>query len=566
MNAVGAKNFLDNGKRLPLTRLQPEPLETADRLCAVSSDSITSPSDDTHQHQKEERMHISIQYLLDHDLLVANLALYKTEEGRIEAGLYLASLQHKAGAVFALGRDEAAGRKFVVMVAANAEAFPDFPGQRAEQQGYTIAVSDLTPELGAFLRREFPFTAPQSLRGKDATIGTGDRLGLANPAHIRAVRAYDIFPVLAQQSIRELNFTKRAYPDVLDAATFAVFQEGYEDGYGFDGDHLKTIPEITMALEAGATMITLDLSEVMNAAAATWSAEQLSAAYQQLPADEIERLEAAYLTSAFTLQDGSTLRFDANELERCCVMYLNAIDFAKEVYDLLVETRGPGNFDFEMSIDETAAPTVPQHHLFIIQELIHRGVEVESLAPRFIGEFQKAIDYIGDLDEFEAQFKVHCQIAKTCGNYKVSIHSGSDKFSAYPIIGEWTAGRLHVKTAGTSWLEAVRVIALREPALYREIHALALDSHQDALKFYHITADFGKIAPLDSVSDADLPAYLDQPESRQLLHIIYGYVMQNADLRQRLYAALFTHEELHYHLIRDHLRKHVTLLGRPRKA
>lgn len=141
--------------------------------------------------------------------------------------------------------------------------------------------------------------------------------------------------------------------------------------------------------------------------------------------------------------------------------------------------------------------------------------------------------------------------------------SGSDKFSAYPAIGKWTDGRLHVKTAGTSWLEAVRVIAIKEPELYREIHQVALDSYQEALKFYHITADFNKIKPLDECSDEELPEYLDLPESRQLIHIIYGFVMQNSTLREKLYNALYTHEDLHYQLIRDHIRKHVTLLGRP---
>jgi hypothetical protein len=246
-------------------------------------------------------------------------------------------------------------------------------------------------------------------------------------------------------------------------------------------------------------------------------------------------------------------------------MYRDAINFAKEVYDLLISRRGEGNFDFEMSIDETEAPTVPQHHMFIIKELIHRGIVVDSLAPRFIGEFQKAIDYIGDLDEFEKQFNVHCQIAKAYGNYKISVHSGSDKFSAYPAIGKWTEGRLHVKTAGTSWLEAVRVIAMKEPKLYREIHKVALDSYKEALKFYHITTDFTKIKPLKEVSDEELSRYLDLPESRQLIHIIYGFVMQNSLLHEKFYNALYTHEKLHYSLIRDHIRRHVMLLGRPKK-
>ena len=125
---------------------------------------------------------------------------------------------------------------------------------------------------------------------------------------------------------------------------------------------------------------------------------------------------------------------------------------------------------------------------------------------------------------------------------------------------------MHVKTAGTSWLEAVRVIARQEPELYREIHQVALASYQEALKFYHITADFSKITPLAAVSDELLPEYLERPEARQLIHIIYGFVMQNRALCEKLYQALDIHEELHYKLVRDHLRKHIRLLGRPKKS
>lgn len=506
-----------------------------------------------------------LHYVVDCDLFAAELSQYKKPEGKIERGMYLSSLQRKDDALFCMCQDDESLSKILVMISKTADVFSNFPGKPEQEGEYSIAKSGLTHNLALFLREEFPFTAPKSLKGKDATIGTGDRLGLANPAHIRAVREFDIFPVLAQQSIRELNFTKRTYHDVLDAATFAVFQEGYEDGFGFDGDHLKKIEEITMALDCGATMITLDLSEVMNADAATWSEEQLLERYQTIPEDEVKRLEGEYLQQSFTLHDGTTIAFDETELHRCCVMYLDAITFAKEVYDLLVSRRGEGNFDFEMSIDETEAPTVPQHHLFIIKELIHNGVVVDSLAPRFIGEFQKAIDYIGDLKEFEKQFNLHCQIAKTYGNYKISVHSGSDKFSAYPAIGKWTEGRLHVKTAGTSWLEAVRVIAMREPELYREIHKVAFDSYEEALNYYHITADFTKIEPLENVNNEELPEYLNLPESRQLIHIIYGFVIQNDSLREKLYNALYTHEELHYKLICEHIKKHVMLLGRPRK-
>lgn len=506
-----------------------------------------------------------LNYIVAHNLFASNLEELRDSEIKTENNIYLTSFHKKGAALFCICRDDEKKAKCLVMCATAADAFPNLPGQREQHGAYTLVQTGLTHEAALFLRQEFPFTAPQALKGKDATIGTGDRLGLANPAHVKAVQEYDIFPVLAQQSIRELNFTKRTYHDVLDAATFAVFQEGYNDGFGFDGDHLKRIEDINMALDCGATMITLDLSDVMNTKAADWTPAQLQESYAGLPADERVRFERTYLAGSFTLNGGTVITFDATELQRCCAMYLKAIAFGAEVYQLLVNRRGAGNFDYEISIDETTTPTVPQHHLFITQELIHHGVVVDSLAPRFIGEFQKAIDYIGDLQEFERQLKIHCDIARTYGNYKVSIHSGSDKFSVYPAIGKWTAGRLHVKTAGTSWLEAVRVIAFREPKLYRKIHQVALDSYQEALKFYHITADFTKVKPLDSASDAELPEYLNLPESRQLIHIIYGFVLQDPALREEFYQALYTHEDLHYALLREHIGKHVKLLGRAKK-
>ncbi len=95
-------------------------------------------------------------------------------------------------------------------------------------------------------------------------MGVGDRLGIAGPGHIRVFQEYDVYPVFAQQSIRELNLTQRTYKDVLDSTTFSVFREGYTKGFGADGDHLKKPEEVKMALDLGFTMITLDCSEHMH--------------------------------------------------------------------------------------------------------------------------------------------------------------------------------------------------------------------------------------------------------------------------------------------------------------
>ena len=221
-------------------------------------------------------------------------------------------------------------------------------------------------------------------------------------------------------------------------------------------------------------------------------------------------------------------------------------------------------FDLEISIDETSSPTLPSHHLYIARELRKRGVEFSSMAPRFIGEFQKAIDYIGDLAEFDRQFKVHAQIAQAYGNYKVSVHSGSDKFAVYPTIGRETSGYLHLKTAGTSWLVAVTVIAQCDPALYRDMHRCALANFNDMLKLYHITADINRIPKLETLSDAELPKLMEMPEARQLLHITYGPILRS-ELRERFFATLHREEEAYTAAIEKHFDKHLSLLGQPRR-
>ena len=234
-------------------------------------------------------------------------------------------------------------------------------------------------------------------------------------------------------------------------------------------------------LAAGIPMITLDLSDVMNASAGEWEDGSIDQAFAGLPEDLRTRIEAEYAGQTFINGD-SAVDFDLSTARRCAVMYSGAVSFAEKVYQHLVRRRGE-EFDLEISIDETSTPTLPSHHFFISRELRRRNVIFTSIAPRFTGEFQKAVDYIGDPEEFARQLAVHARIAQNNGNYKISIHSGSDKFSVYPAIGRETDLHLHLKTAGTSWLTAVEVLAAKEPALYRKIHRTALD-HFDAMLQY----------------------------------------------------------------------------------
>ena len=246
-------------------------------------------------------------------------------------------------------------------------------------------------------------------------------------------------------------------------------------------------------------------------------------------------------------------------------VYGKAIAFAADVYKKFFKSKKSGA-DFEISIDETLTPTTPAQHYFVARELTDLGVTFATMAPRFCGEFQKGVDYIGDLKQFEQEIKTHAVIARHF-KYKLSIHSGSDKFSVFPFISKATKTCFHVKTAGTNWLEAMRVVAAADPALYREIHKYALSAFDEARKYYHVTTDLKKIPNVDKLSDKELQELFTQNDSRQLIHITYGLILskKNDDgsfaYRDRLYKLWQEHDEEYAKALVEHIGKHLTLLG-----
>ncbi len=430
---------------------------------------------------------------------------------------------------------------------------PGFSGACAEGGG----LFPLDHANTATLRRLFPFCAPRPVLSSDRTVGVGDRLGIATPGHLRVFERFDAVPVLAQQSIRELTLTGRTFGDVLDCATQAVFREDFQRGYGADGDHLKTDAEVEYALGEGYTMLTLDCSEHIRNDVPGMSDAQVRAEYR---ADA--EIESIYLGRTFDVE-GHAVAFGADELMRTCLVYGKAIDHAVSIYERHVRGR---SVDFEVSIDETMTPTTPAQHYFVANELTRRGVRIATVAPRFCGEFQKGIDYIGDLAQFERELSAHAAIARRFG-YRLSIHSGSDKFSTFPAIGRLTGGRFHLKTAGTNWLEAMRVVAACDPALYREVHAYALDTaFAEARKYYHVTTDLSRIPPLGTLSDGELEGLFDQNDARQLIHITYGLILtaKGADgsfrFRDRLFRLWRRHDEEYAARLDRHIGRHLELL------
>ncbi|MDR1177124.1 MAG: tagaturonate epimerase family protein [Treponema sp.] len=439
-----------------------------------------------------------------------------------------------------------------------ADHVPGFRGRDLEEG---VIAASLNHENACVLRKLFPFTAPGRVLGKERSFGLGDRLGIATAGHIKVFEKYDAFPVFAQQSIRELNLTGRTYEEVLDAASFAVFKAGFTKTWGADGDHLKTPEDIEHALSLGYSMITLDCSDYIKPFTEN-AAPPLNAAYKE-----------KYLEKKFDIdsEHGITIDFSEDDLKSITGVYGEAINFAVEMYNRFLKD-GKYKADFEISIDEallideTSNPTSPREHYFIARELRDAKVDFKTLAPRFCGEFQKGIDYIGDLNRFKKEIKIHAAIARHF-NYKLSIHSGSDKFSVFPAIAQETRCSFHTKTAGTSWLVAMKLVAQKDPSLYREIHRFALSVFDEAKKYYHVTSDLSKIPGLDSLEDAALPALFDNDTARQLIHITYGLILGSKNsggvftYRERLYKLWSEYAEDYAEALEEHIGRHLDLLG-----
>jgi hypothetical protein len=490
---------------------------------------------------------------------------------------YPGSIVAAGGCLFFLGRRGLEKRICLVWPEAGSPAAAsDFCGEKAQVQvgdlKLDLQAGHLDHENAVGLRKHLPFTAPQ-LVGVRAAIGCGDRLGLATPAHVRAVRGCGLRPLFAQQSIREMKRTGRTPEEVMDTATFGVFQEGYRDGFGADADHLKTIEDLDRTIAAGFTLFTVDPGDHVDNAGQNDDAGALARRFEALPWPALDSdskdLRARHVGESTRLPDDSVVTFDEETLLRAAVKYGRALMHTAAMYRHLAGKMGNRPFEFEMSVDETATPTSVAEHVFVARELHRLGVKWVSLAPRFVGEFEKGVDYIGDLGGFARSFGQHVAVAQHFGPYKISIHSGSDKFSIYPIAARLAGDMVHLKTAGTSYLEALRAIAGIAPALFREIMAFAIERYPEDRASYHVSADLAKVPRPDGLKDDQLAGVLDQFHAREVLHVTFGSVLTaqtegRPRFRDRLLSALAENEEAHYETVRAHMERHVAPFSQAR--
>jgi len=473
-----------------------------------------------------------------------------------------------ASAEWALAR-EGGTTKLVIAPKAGAEAaLAGFEGDRSDG----ILVGPTSPGNAAALRSRLAWLRPRTL-DTQTSAGLGDRLGLATPGHVRAVRRVGggIAPIFPQQSIREMARTNRTPVEVMDDATWGMFAEGWKDGTGADADHLKTTEDIDATLAVGFTFFTIDPSAHVDSGADTDDLATLRTKVAALPWAELEDSEAGlrkrYVGQSFTVEH-LRVAFDEAVVLRAAAKYGKAVSHVAKMSRYLLKTAGTRPVELEVSVDETDTPTSPAEHYWVASELRRLGVAWVSLAPRFVGRFEKGVDYIGNLDELETDVAAHAAIARHFGPYKLSLHSGSDKFSVYPIAARLAKGLVHLKTAGTSYLEALRTLAALDPGMFRAIYAFARERYDTDKATYHVSAELAKAPAAAAVPESELPGLLEHFHAREILHVTFGSVLKETNpdgslrFKDRLFSLLRANPESYAANLEKHFVKHLQPFAR----
>ena len=496
----------------------------------------------------------------------------KSRLDELDLELLPRSRTEEAGAEWALARAGEANQLVVAVPAGRESLLDELEGRTEGDSGGTLLVGPASSRNAAALRRHLEWLRPRPL-GTATSAGLGDRLGLATPGHVRAVRSAGagLRPIFAQQSIREMSRTGRTPVEVMDDATWGTLAEGWRAGVGADADHLKTPDDVDACLEAGFSFFTVDPGDHVDSAADRAGPEALGAAVAALPWEGLEDVESdlrgRYLDRTVVVE-GHELRFDEATLLRAAAKYGPAVAHVARMDRHLRRAAGSREVELEVSVDETETPTTPAQHYWVASELQRLGVRWVSLAPRFVGRFEKGVDYIGDLDELEADLAAHAAIARQLGPYKLSLHSGSDKFSIYPIAARQTRGLVHLKTAGTSYLEALRTVAGLDAGLFREIYVFARGRYETDRASYHVSARLDRAPEPDQVPGSSLASLLEQFDAREILHVTFGSVLTEHSegggfrFRHRLMGLLAAHPEAYASNLEAHFVRHLRPLVR----
>ena len=411
--------------------------------------------------------------------------------------------------------------------------------------------------------------------GLQPSFGFGDRIGLATAGHVAAMRraGQGFAPIFPQQSIREMTRTGRSPRQVMCDACQAVETAEWDQPFGADADHLKTPADVDRTAAAGFTFFTIDPSDHVDQQADDYDQATLHARFTEIQ-DEVAWLKN-YRGQEVKLDTGTVVRFEQPTLLRAAVKYGRAVSEALQLADYIKQLHEASDKDYEieLSVDETEQPTTLAEHYLIAQRCLQQGMKLVSLAPRLIGSMEKGVDYLGDLRLLEKSLEDHGAIAEQLGPYKLSLHSGSDKLSMYPAFARGSRGRFHVKTAGTSYLEALRVVAIHEPRLFRDVCYFARERYAVDKATYHVHATLEEVpAPRDITDDHRLlQTYLEcwddvptgrgfREAGRQILHCTFGSVLTHSEFGPAVVECLAQHPETYAAVLSEHFVRHLNAL------
>lgn len=385
------------------------------------------------------------------------------------------------------------------------------------------------------------------------TFGVGDRFAHQAAAQLRAfqlaaAQGIDVTPVW-NKSNREHRFVGSLPPSVRAAAAAAVAELGWTGSWHVDADHIQ-LQTVDPFLE-NSDFFTIDVADFIGAPVADALITAFADAHPEL-IGELELpagLPACHIDREFVL--------------RVARKYLGACQAAGEIYRYIANAKGEDNFIAEVSMDETDAPQTPAELLIILAALADQRIRLQTIAPKFTGRFNKGVDYVGNVEQFRQEFQadvaVIAEAVKRYGlpdNLKLSVHSGSDKFSLYPVIREAIAEQgigVHVKTAGTTWLE--ELIGLSEAGgdgleLAKEIYAYALAHMQEMCAPYASVIDIdaaalpavSTVAAWDGAMLAATVRHVPSdprfnPHVRQLLHVAFKVAAQTGPRYLQLLVA-----------------------------
>jgi hypothetical protein len=385
------------------------------------------------------------------------------------------------------------------------------------------------------------------------SFGLGDRFGHQAPAQLKAIIAaskegIEITPVW-NKSNREHTTIGTEPSDVRLEADLATKNASFNKPYYVDADHIN-LDSVERFIEP-CDFFTIDVASFIGKKAGEGEiAEFITGSKKYSEEIKISGTKQSIKTSP-------------RQLREIAEKYLFAAIKAWDIYRRIEKVKGKGNFITEVSMDEVAMPQTPVDLFFILKMLASENIPVQTIAPKFSGRFNKGVDYTGDpllfAREFEADLKIIEFAINEFGlpeNLKMSIHSGSDKFAIYPHIGslikKYDKG-IHVKTAGTTWLEEVNGLALAggEPLDFvKDLYFKSLDNIEDLCAPYSDVIDIN-VSSLPSKQDVakwngkkfsdrilhNKENKLYNPDMRQLLHVAYKIAAHEIDEYFRLIEA-----------------------------